>query len=464
MSVVPFAFTGAPETWAVGVLRASEWFPRAGPGPRSVSIVDRLVVDGAVLLWVSIGGPPARPVLLAARRDGARLELTSTAAAIAPLADRVAWPTAAGGIVHWSGLPGPARFIGQVRATATNDVARIALGGRDALLKAYRVVGDGQAEEQALAAASAGRMVPRVLARVGYRAAVCADERLIALVTESVAGQTLDVPLRHSLQQAWQAGRARPGPADLSLLHSVRAALETLHGQLAPLGPVTSRPLALRLPGVLTDINVVRELLPYVVPDSGTQGRAPAARRLLDLAAGRAATLAAVGEFRTAPAHGDLHLSHVLVDREQIRFVDLTGPVTAPSPLDDQAALHRAVECLCLDLQIALAAEATRAGQHDIATALRAAALAADGGQAGLALAMAGSSTARLAERWCAHVVAELAGPRRGPAGELFYLARLLHDLRYHAERAATYYADLAWWHLSRLLTPRTGHRRGAAA
>src|SRR5216683_930602 len=134
VSVVPFAFTGAPETWAVGVLRASEWFPRAGPGPRSVSIVDRLVVDGAVLLWVSIGGPPARPVLLAARRDGARLELTSTAA----------------GIVHWSGLPGPARFIGQVRATATNDVARIALGGRDALLKAYRVVGDGQAEEQAL--------------------------------------------------------------------------------------------------------------------------------------------------------------------------------------------------------------------------------------------------------------------------------------------------------------------------
>jgi hypothetical protein len=234
--------------------------------------------------------------------------------------------------------------------------------------------------------------------------------------------------------------------------------METLHGQLAPIGPVTRRPLALRLPGVLSDIGVVHDLLPCVMPDFSRQG--PAARRLLDLAADQATGLADDGEFRTAPAHGDLHLSHILVDRGQIRFVDLTGPGTAPSPLDDYAALHRAVECLCLDLQVAQAAEVTQADQGDIAAALRTAAFAADGVRGGLALAVARSSAAQIAERWCAHVTGRLTGPAgSGRAGELFYLTRLLHDLRHHTERLQSYYADLAWWHLARLLTPGTGHQ-----
>lgn len=64
------------------------------------------------------------------------------------------------------------------------------------------------------------------------------------------------------------------------------------------------------------------------------------------------------------------------------------------------------------------------------------------------------AAAARVADQWCANVGAMLVGGCPGPAADLLYLARLMQDLRYHTERARTYHADLAWWHLSRLLMP----------
>lgn len=423
----------ALDAWAAGVLDRSEWFPRAGLDPRSVSVTDRLVVDGTELLWVAPRDPGASQIILAARRRDGGLELASASSVILALAGHGAVSTTAGGTVRWSGSSGSARFIAQVDATATNDVARVELGGDAALLKAYRVIGDGEPEERALAAAAGS--VPRVLARVTYQSGAASDARLIALATESVPGRTLNVPLRLSLQHAWRIGDGSLGHDDLILIRRVRAAVRTLHRRLAGLGMPSRRPLDQRLTALMDDLGVVRDLVP-----------AGPRRRLLDRAAGQAAALAAAGDYPAAPAHGDLHLSNVIAGDAAIRFIDLSGPSATMSPLDDFAALHRAVECMCLDLTVAAAAAETGIDQDEAAARLRAEALSPrppdpDRGE-----------LARVGEEWSGSVIAHLVAPSGDPASELLYLGRLLHDLRYHTERVQTYYADLAWWHLARRL------------
>jgi hypothetical protein len=429
---------------AAEVLAHAEWFPRTGPGRSTVSIADTLTLQDAVLLWATVPGHPGQPVLLAARQQGERLVPMSTATAMLSLTARAHWPTSAGGTVSWTGPGGDARFVEPVGTTATNDVVRIHLRDSPALLKAYRVVGDGKAEHRALTAAAPGQLVPRVLARIGYRGTGAADEAPLALVTEAVAGQTLDVQLRRSLESAWQTGRSELSAPSREFLRRIRGAVQTLHGCLLLEDLPVRHPLVIRLPDLLADIGVVERFLPEFSQ----------AHRLLDAAARQAAALCASGELVTGGAHGDLHLSHVLVDDSQVRFVD-PGSGRAVTPSDDFAALHRAVECLCLDLQVAMIAAGA---EHDTASALRAVAWAADpSAQTGspwepLIRSAETAASTRVAELWCANVVAELVGRRQDPASKLLYLARLLHDLRYHTERGRTYYADLAWWHLARLL------------
>lgn len=417
------------DAWAAGVLDRSGWFPRAGLDRRSVAVTDRLLLAGAELLWVTPRERGPELVLLAGRRRDGALEPASASWAILPLAARRTAPTTGGGTVRWSGTTGDVRFLGAVDATATNDVARVELAGGAALLKAYRIVGDGEPEARALTAAASAGSVPRVLARVTYRRTAADAPRLIALATESVPGRSLDVPLRLGLDRAWRRGFGRPDAGDVALVRRVRAAVRTLHRHLA--GDALSRlPLAVRLPAVEADLAAVRDLVP-----------AGPHHRLLDLATGRARELAAAGDYPAGPAHGDLHLSNVIVGDAGIRFVDLSGTSETSSPLDDFAALHRAVECMCLDLRVAATAEA---GQDEAAARLREAALAArDPGR---------TPADRVADEWCDRIAGHLAAPGRSPAGELLYLGRLAHDLRYHTERAQTYYADLAWWHLARRL------------
>ncbi len=425
----------ALDAWAADVLDRSEWFPRAGLDRHAVSVTDRLVVEGTELLWVAPRDPGDAQVLLAARRREGELVPVSASSALLALAARGSAGTTGGGTVRWSGPPGPVRFVGQVDATATNDVVRVELGGDAALLKAYRVVGDGEPEERALAAAASAGSVPRVLARVTYRSGAASEARLIALATESVPGRTLDIPLRLGLERAWRTGAEALDRGDLALVRRVRAAVRTLHRHLAGLGTPPRRPLDVRLAALTRDLGAVRDLV------SGEPRH-----RLLASAAERATALAAAGDYPAAPAHGDLHLSNVIVGDAAIRFVDLSGLDDAMSPLDDFAALHRAVECMCLDLQVAATARDVGIDQGEAAARLREAALAPDAHDPDR------TATARIAQRWSGQVIEHLVAPDREPAGELLYLGRLLHDLRYHTEREQTYYADLAWWHLARRL------------
>ncbi len=445
---------------AAGMIEHARTYPRADLDRGKVSVTDSLRLGDTVLLWATVPGQPGRLAFLAGRWQQGRLVPASTATAMLSLAGRECWHTAAGGTVSWHGPRGRLWLVEKVSGTATNDVMRIQLGDAPAILKAYRLIGDGWTEHRILAAAARSRLAPRVLAAVGYRHAGGTVQAPVALVTEALTGQTLDVLLRRSLERAWQTGRSELSDPDRAMLGRVCQAVRAWHGSPLPPHRTARQPLATRLPGMLADISAVRRFL----------GLTAEGHRLLDLAASRAAILCASGDLRTGPAHGDLHLSHVLVDGDQVRFVDPavgTGPsASAPAPLEDFAALRRAVECMCLDLHVTgrvagrLADTADpRRTRRGVSLALRAAAWADPAGPgrdlwAPLIHDSQSAAAARVADQWCANVGAMLVGGCPGPAADLLYLARLMQDLRYHTERARTYHADLAWWHLSRLLMP----------
>ena len=86
---------------------------------------------------------------------------------------------------------------------------------------------------------------------------------------------------------------------------------------------------------------------------AGAQAARTGARAVL---AATAAAAIRCNRLDVAAAHGDLHLAHVLLDGEQVRFVDVAQPEPYGSPADDAAALRRAVECMALDVVVDRAA------------------------------------------------------------------------------------------------------------
>ena len=423
----------------------------ARSNPDQVAVVDSLRVGDDVLIWATVRDRPGdsrRQLLLAVGSRDHGGHAVSLAAVVTALTRRREWRTAAGQNVAWIGRMLPWTIVGRVGTTSTNEVVRVRIGGQAGVLKVHRAVGDGTQEMASLASLASTGLVPRVLARLDYRIPGQPDGTTLALVTDALSGQTLDLPLRESLEHAWRCGAADLQPAVRDLLLAVRAAVGALHRRLAMGRTPEPLPLAAWLPDALADIATVRELLPR---------GASAEHRLLDLAAGRARALSRSGGMLTAiAAHGDLHLSQVLVDNGLIRFVDLGTARAAMSPADDFAALHRAVDCFCLDLQLGAAARFGR-GDHDLAHELQQRALAAVSGRRGgegsrspLVGSAEAAAAIRVAEEWRRRVVATLVQPAGKPADQLLYLARLLHDLRYHVERGGTYHAALAWWHLGR--------------
>ena len=182
----------------------------------SHSMADSLRVSDDVLIWATVGHRPGgslRQALLAARPQANRGHAASPAAVVAALARRPAWRTASGRNVTWIGTAQPMTIVGSVGTMATNDVLGVRIGGQAGVLKVHRAVGDGTREMANLAVLESTGLVPRVLARLDYRAPGQSQGTTLALVTEAVAGKTLDFPLRESLEHAWRRGAADLEPA-----------------------------------------------------------------------------------------------------------------------------------------------------------------------------------------------------------------------------------------------------------
>lgn len=323
--------------------------PRARLEFQTAREVDRLGLADcarAGLVWVQVAARHGPPVVVVTAEDGQHA--VSPAAALMRLCGGrpdCQWTTRAGGRVRWTGPAArPRNYPGGLSATATNDLIVVDVGGRPAVLKVYRVQGSDRDESTVLATLN-GAFTPRPLARISYRPPAGGPAMCLAVITERVPGQTLDGLLLESLRQSWSAGRSALDRPTVMTLARVRSALSGLHAALEhrcaprvccdPGRAAHARRKALRAE--------VRALLSEDQEQAGT-ARAACAGAMAVLTAAEAAA-GRTTWLDAAPAHGDLHLAHVLVDGEQVRFVDVARPEPHSSRADDGAALRRAVEC-----------------------------------------------------------------------------------------------------------------------
>ncbi|SDM19044.1 aminoglycoside phosphotransferase family protein [Allokutzneria albata] len=388
-------------------LRRAPWFSRTTLDPESLRVLDELEVEGTTLRWAEVRGEQRTAILVLGDTD------TDLLRAMLVLPARESWPTRAGGVLRWRGPVRSGLRLDEVMdTTATNAVGRAA---GNLVIKAYRVLGDDRGEPSLLSTMDGSDLLPKPLGHLEYEGPEASDSGCLALITHAVEGSPLDHPLRAALR----SGTSPPS----RLLRAVRDALSALHDQFADGAEAKAMPLTNRLPELRCLVSQVRSTLPYVAEHR---------RELLD----QCAAFPMDSDYPAGPRHGDLHLAHVLVDDAQrVRFVDPDGlAVEASSPLDDFAALCRAVECFAADEETARTARELGVDKYRFASELR---------------------TAPGAE-WAAEVNRGLTAGIDPDALALPYLLRALHELRYHGERAgdpeADYYADLTWVSLAEFL------------
>ena len=443
--------------------------PRMRLDLQSAREIDRLGPGAGVaaeLVWIQVATRNGPPVVVVAAENGGRA--ASPADALTRLSTDWPdgqWMTRAGGGVRWTGPAVRAcDRAGGLAATATNDVRVVEANGRPAVLKVYRVLGSDRGEGAVLAALD-GAFTPRLLAQVSYHPPAGGSVTCLALITERIPGRTLDGPLLESLRHRWRTGHSGLDQRTLEALTRVRSALGQLHAALeqvcvldVPRDP--SRAALIRREALRAE---VRALIGDKRGQSVTGADARAAPRgtALTACAGARAVLAtamaaAIRATRldVAPTHGDLHLAHVLMDGESVRFVDVAQPEPYSSQADDRAALRRGVECMVLDVVVHRVAAKRSRPAIEIVDELLTRALCAASEGLGRPIDVFGPLEASVptdlsaARAWTAQA-SDLLDPG-GSDGipRLSYLSRLIHDLRHHSECGDDYYAGLAWCHL----------------
>ena len=428
--------------------------PRARLDLQTAQEVDRIGLGygaPAELVWIEVAARDGPPVVVVAAEDsGGTVSPADVLARLSAGRPDRQWMTRAGGSIRWTGPAIRSRDqAGGLSATATNDLRVVDVNGRPAVLKVYRVLGSDRGEGRVLAALG-GAFTPRPLAQVSYHPPTGGSGTCLALITERIPGRTLDEPLRDSLRQRWRTGRSSLDRRTLLALTRVRSALGELHAALEQ-GCKPHVPLA---PGraALVRREALRAEVYALVRDA--QGRAVI--RVGTRAVLAAATAAAIRENQldVAPAHGDLHLAHVLMDGERVRFVDVARPEPYSSRADDGAALRRAVECMVLDVLVHRAAAKRSRPTIEIVNELLTRALCAASKGLGGQIDVFGPLEAVVpkelpaARAWTAQVCDLLDPGGWYETHRLPYLSRLVHDLRHHSERGDDYHAGLAWCHL----------------
>ncbi|HEX4727688.1 MAG TPA: hypothetical protein VH298_07810 [Jatrophihabitans sp.] len=414
--------------------------PRAQLALETAREVDRLVVDESArldLVWVRVlarTGPAVTVVLAEQAATVASPALALSRLVAAGPGRR--WTTAAAGTVRWDGPAiQPGSGTDGLATTASNDLLVGQVGNQPAILKAFRLLGSDRGEGRVLAALG-GRLTPRLLAEVSYQPPHAGPALPLALITERLAGRTLDRPLLASLRQAWWAESDDLDPHTEHVLTRIRSEHHAFRAALAQAcEPAPEDPAAagrFRRVALGAEIQVLAQDLP-------TQPSGLAA-----VLAAAAASVAGLHQPIPGPAHGDLHLANVLLGQDRVCFLDVGLPEPGFCAADDGAALRRAVECLALDVLVDRTAGAQGRLPLEVVDDLVAAAVA---GGPGNPLESAVPAELTAARRWLTQVC-DLLDPWGAERLNLPYLDRLVHDLRYHTDRGDRYYSGLAWYHL----------------
>lgn len=424
------------------LLQEAPWLPRTRLVLGTAQVVDRSSAPHGDLVWIRMDDVAGEPVTVVVAEADA--EPCSPAAVLAQSCreTRRTWSTQAGGRVEWKGPPvSGAGILTDVAITASNDLEAVQVDGRDGLLKVYRIVDSDRGESTLLRDLSDSGLTAPPLAEVTYRSPD-GNTHTMAVVTTWLPGMTLDRPLLASLQRHL-AGSPEGTDSDTRLLSNVRTSLADLHTLLARrYGRALTRPGS----AVLR-----RQRLAAIVEDGAAALEATAVRHrdAANRIIGRVVDLARhAPDLVAAPAHGDLHLAHVLVAERCTQFVDLGLPQPDLGPHDDTAALRRAVECMALDVLVDHVGRLAQRASDSLVEELTEQVFSTTGGDPVAPLRRIAPESTERASRW-AGFAADGLDPRSatGSAG-LPYLARLMHDLRHHSERGGHYYTGLAWCHL----------------
>ncbi|MBO1334465.1 hypothetical protein [Streptomyces sp. VRA16 Mangrove soil] len=470
------------------LLRGAPWMPQDGRAADRYERVDHAVLGSAALLLIvaAVGGPASgRRFFVPVRADdeGRPQEAHGSDAFDVATVTRTLsggrLHTARGGTIEFRGPGGPAAEVRRLpfqQGWSSNALSLVDVAGTPCIHKTYRRLDEPVHEPELLRRMNGTGRTPQWIGDYAYVHPSDGVRRPLGVIYRYAPGDGIDVPLRENLRSLWP----RLGQRDDADETLVREHLRPMEEQLSRAGEFLyafHRDLAGRLPGAAVyPVGAALERAARrvdVLEDEDGMTLPPHARTAA-FAALRAELFLLEGEFEgrgplpgAAPCHGDLHLSHLLCERDgtdwRMSVIDLSTPALSPadpggaeqSPLQDLVAVQRALEYFAADE--AAFESARRLGVDSLETMLG----ALDG-----APHLSASRQAVLrrvfavADAWRERVLRLLLGTAAAsPLSRLLYVRRLLHELAYNQAHARPYHAAIDLRH-ARALAPTAAFAR----
>ncbi|MER6348982.1 hypothetical protein ACWC10_04910 [Streptomyces sp. NPDC001595] len=358
------------------------------------------------------------------------------------------------------GAAGPLRRLPFERGWSSNALSLVEAGGAAYVHKTYRRLDEPVREPELLRLMRGTGRTPEWAGDYDYVDPADGTRHPLGVFYRYAPGDGVDLPLRENMRSLWAKVTAG---SDVD--RTVREHLRPLAGHLREAGRFLAgfhRDLAARLGGAprpypvlevlartearLTALESADIALPHDARTAAFEALRAESAALRTTFEGRPAA------FLSAPAHGDLHLSHLLCRPRgdggwSLQVIDMSTPALGPdepewaaqSPVQDLVAIERALEYFAADE--AAFESAGRLGVDSLEAMTGALDGAADwpaDRRAALRLVF------HAADVWRARVLRLLLGPvALDPLRRLLYLARLLHELAYNCDHARPYHAAI---------------------
>ncbi|MFJ8082321.1 hypothetical protein ACIQ6Y_17075 [Streptomyces sp. NPDC096205] len=445
------------------LLRAAPWMDEDGRRAARYETTDEVALDDRTrLLVVTAAG--RRYVVPVRLTDGGALQEAHGELDF----DRLVWQkaqsgaeltTVRGGSLRFRGTGAPAGPLGRLpfdRGWSSNALSLLDASGTPYVHKTYRRLDEPAREPELLRLMDGTGRTPEWAGDYVYTDPADGSRHPLGVFYRYVPGDGLDTPLRHNMRSLWPKITA-----GCDIERTVRTHLRPLAADLTAAGRFLTgfhHDLAARLGGAphpypvrdaldrAEDRVAVLESAAVALPERAWKAAFTALRA--ETAALRTAFASRPGAFLSGPAHGDLHLSHLLCRTGEdggltMTVIDMSTPAMSPrepgwaaqSPVQDLVAVERALEYFAADE--AAFESAGRLGVDSLDTMTDALDDTAGRPEA-LRLVF------HAADVWRTQVRRLLLGPPSAdPPHRLLYLARLLHELAYNCDHARPYHAAI---------------------